>query len=160
MSVLEHFRRQFEYEFWANGEVLRALAALSEAPAQALTTFSHIIAANWVWLDRLEGRPQRLPVWADLSVTENGQHLQELQAGWQSYLGSLSDQTLWSRCGYINSKGERWESTVSDILSHVLLHSAYHRGQVALEMRRSGNAPAYTDFIHAARQGFLSKGTL
>jgi uncharacterized damage-inducible protein DinB len=35
------------------------------------------------------------------------------------------------------------------------MHSAYHRGQVALEMRAAGHQPAYTDFIHAVRQGFL-----
>jgi len=37
----------------------------------------------------------------------------------------------------------------------VLMHSAYHRGQVALEMRSAGLQPAYTDFIHGVRQGFV-----
>ena len=62
----------------------------------------------------------------------------------------------WSGFGsYTNSKGELWENRVLDVLSHVLLHSAYHRGQIALEIRRSGSAPAYTDYIHAVRQGLL-----
>ena len=56
---------------------------------------------------------------------------------------------------YRNSKGESWSSSVEDILAHVLLHSAYHRGQIALQMRSSGIAPAYTDFIHAVRQGLV-----
>ena len=56
---------------------------------------------------------------------------------------------------YRNSKGEAWSNRVEDILTHVLMHSAYHRGQIALEMRASGAQPAYTDFIHAVRQGFL-----
>ena len=56
---------------------------------------------------------------------------------------------------YRNSKGEPWSSRVEDILTHVLFHSAYHRGQVALEMRAAGLEPAYTDFIHAVRQGFV-----
>ena len=42
-----------------------------------------------------------------------------------------------------------------DVLTHVILHSAYHRGQVALAMRAAGMEPAYTDFIHAVRQGFV-----
>jgi uncharacterized damage-inducible protein DinB len=41
------------------------------------------------------------------------------------------------------------------MLTHVLFHSAYHRGQIALQMRASGMEPAYTDFIHAVRQGFV-----
>jgi uncharacterized damage-inducible protein DinB len=37
----------------------------------------------------------------------------------------------------------------------VVMHSAYHRGQIASHMRESGQTPAYTDFIHAMRQGFV-----
>jgi uncharacterized damage-inducible protein DinB len=40
---------------------------------------------------------------------------------------------------------------VDDILMHVVMHSAYHRGQIALEVRCAGQTPAYTDFIHAIR---------
>ena len=38
---------------------------------------------------------------------------------------------------------------------HVLMHSAYHRGQIAADMRAAGLTPAYTDFIHSVRQGFV-----
>ena len=36
-----------------------------------------------------------------------------------------------------------------------VMHGAYHRAQVAAVIRESGGEPAYTDFIHAARQGLL-----
>jgi uncharacterized damage-inducible protein DinB len=35
------------------------------------------------------------------------------------------------------------------------MHSTYHRGQIAAAMRQAGATPAYTDFIHAVRQGFV-----
>jgi uncharacterized damage-inducible protein DinB len=35
------------------------------------------------------------------------------------------------------------------------MHSAYHRGQIASLMRAGGGIPAYTDFIHAVRQGLI-----
>jgi uncharacterized damage-inducible protein DinB len=53
---------------------------------------------------------------------------------------------------YNNSRGERWTSKIEDILQHVVMHSAYHRGQIAIDMRAAGLVPAYTDFIHAVRQ--------
>jgi len=56
---------------------------------------------------------------------------------------------------YKNSRGEAWTSAVQDVLTHVLMHSAYHRGQIASHMRVSGQTPAYTDFIHAVRQGLI-----
>jgi uncharacterized damage-inducible protein DinB len=35
------------------------------------------------------------------------------------------------------------------------MHSSYHRGQIAADMRAAGVTPAFTDFIHAVRQGFV-----
>ena len=56
---------------------------------------------------------------------------------------------------YRNSQGETWSSRKDDILMHVVMHSAYHRGQIAADMRIAGLVPAYTDFIHSVRQGFV-----
>jgi uncharacterized damage-inducible protein DinB len=44
---------------------------------------------------------------------------------------------------------------VEEILTHVTIHSAYHRGQIASDVRSAGLEPAYTDYIHAVRQRFL-----
>jgi uncharacterized damage-inducible protein DinB len=56
---------------------------------------------------------------------------------------------------YKNSKGEPWTSNVADVIQHVVFHSAYHRGQIASDVRAAGKEPAYTDFIHAVRNGFI-----
>jgi uncharacterized damage-inducible protein DinB len=154
MTLLEHFRRQFEYEFWANAEVLRVLAGLSDPPAST-RLLAHIIAAQHLWLARLHNHPPRLAVWPDLTLAECATELREGETAWQSYLDGLSDDDLSGDCNYTNSKGEAWKSSVADILTHVGLHSSYHRGQVALEVRRSGSVPAYTDYVHAVRQGFI-----
>lgn len=54
-----------------------------------------------------------------------------------------------------NSLGEDWTSTVGDILTHVAMHGAYHRAQIAAAIRESGRTPAYTDFIHAVRRRLI-----
>jgi len=64
--------------------------------------------------------------------------------------GSL-DQSV----SYTNSQGEGWSSTVEEILSHLTVHSAYHRGQIASDLRAAGMTPAYTDYIHATRRGLV-----
>ena len=56
---------------------------------------------------------------------------------------------------YRNSKGENWTNRKDDILLHVIMHSAYHRGQIATDMRAAGFTPASTDFIHGVRQGLV-----
>jgi uncharacterized damage-inducible protein DinB len=35
------------------------------------------------------------------------------------------------------------------------MHGAYHRAQIAAAVRESAQEPAYTDFIHAVRQGLV-----
>ena len=74
---------------------------------------------------------------------------------WRDYLDGLLAADLSRAVSYKNSKGEVYTSAVEDILTHVLLHSAYHRGQIASHMRANGQTPAYTDFIHGVRQGLI-----
>ena len=45
---------------------------------------------------------------------------------------------------------------MEDVLLHVVMHSVYHRGQAAADVRANGGTPAYTDFIHAVRTGRIS----
>jgi uncharacterized damage-inducible protein DinB len=155
MSLQSYLQRQFEYEFWANREEVRILSALENPPAPALRLLAHIVAAQWLWLDRLQRNPQRIAVWPELPLSEYDAQLRQLEQMWRSYLGGLSEEDLTKSCSYTNSKGEAWESNVIDILAHVLLHSAHHRGQIATELRRSGYIPVPVDYIHAVRQGFI-----
>jgi len=157
VDLLEHFRRQFVYDAWANGEVLNAIrgtgSGSGSAPARKL--LAHILSAERLWLERLMQQPQSLPVWPELSLEQCETQISELDRLWREYLGKLSSDVLSDTIHYKNSKGEPWSSSVQDVLTHVVLHSAYHRGQIASLMRAGGNAPAYTDFIHAARQGLV-----
>ncbi|MDF1506258.1 DinB family protein, partial [Roseisolibacter sp. H3M3-2] len=47
---------------------------------------------------------------------------------------------------YRTTAGDARRSTVGQILSHVALHGAYHRGQVAMLVRDGGGAPSSTDY--------------
>ena len=98
-------------------------------------------------------------MWPSATIEDCLALADEMSAAWRNYLTRLANQfapdSLDDKVEYRNSKGEPWSSRVEDILTHVLFHSAYHRGQIALQMRASGREPAYTDFIHAVRQGFV-----
>ena len=155
MELIEHLRRQFAYDAWANREVLAALKSSPQPPTRPRQLLAHMLSAERLWLERIRNQPQSLPVWPDFSLDQCEAQIDELAKLWQDFLGQLSDAGLTERVTYKNSKGEPWTSTVEDILTHVTLHSAYHRGQIAMQMRASGEQPSYTDFIHAARQGLI-----
>jgi uncharacterized damage-inducible protein DinB len=149
------FLRMFAYDHWANRECLRAMRAGDAAASGAVKRIAHILSAEKLWLERIRREPQSMPVWPSSTIKDCEAMADEVAVAWRNYLDELSPAGLEEKVEYRNSKGEPWSSRVEDVLIHVLMHSAYHRGQIALEMRAAGMEPAYTDFIHAVRQGFL-----
>ena len=153
---MEHLRRQFDYDAWANGEVLAAIeGGTGPSSAQPLKLLAHILSAERLWMERLGQRLQSLPVWPEFSIDECKAQIAELANLWREYFARLSSAELSEQITYKNSKGEPWTSSVQDVLTHIVMHSAYHRGQIASLMRAGGGTPAYTDFIHAVRQGLI-----
>ncbi len=155
MELLEHLRRQFAYDEWANREVLAGLRASPHPPARPQQLLAHILSAERLWLERIRQQPQSLPVWPDFTLDQSEEQIVDLARLWHEFLRQISPAGLLQTVVYKNSKGEPWTSSVEDILTHVLLHSAYHRGQIASQVRAGGEQPAYTDFIHAVRQGLV-----
>ena len=148
-------RRFFRYDQWANNEVLTCLQKLSSPPERSLKFFAHIVAVEWLWFDRAQESPARIPVWPAIDLNESERQLQASNAAWNTYLEKLTEAQLRPMVSYTNSKGEKWQNTVAEILTHVIFHSVGHRGQIASDLRLAGHEPPYTDFIHAARQGFF-----
>ena len=92
-----------------------------------------------------------------MTLPEATQFAEQMPPAWDKYLKELRPEGLSRAVTYRNSKGEQWTNTVEDILMHVVIHSAYHRGQIATDMRANGLEPAYTDFIHGVRQRLVSE---
>jgi uncharacterized damage-inducible protein DinB len=155
MNTREYFLRMFAYDAWANRQCLSAMQAARLVSSATVGRMAHILSAQKLWLERLRHESQSLPVWPTASLPECLALADEMANLWRNYLTPLQPGAFDEKVEYRNSKGEPWSSRVEDVLTHVLMHSAYHRGQVALEMRAAGMEPAYTDFIHAVRQGFV-----
>jgi uncharacterized damage-inducible protein DinB len=156
VELLEHLRRQFAYDAWANREVLAGLKASLRPSPRPLQLLAHILSVEQLWLERIQQQPQSQPVWPDLTFEQCDAKIAALAQLWREFFfAQLSPAALSEQTSYKNSKGEPWTSTVADVLTHVLLHSAYHRGQIASQVRAGGEQPAYSDYIHAVRQGFV-----
>jgi uncharacterized damage-inducible protein DinB len=155
MTGPDRHRRQLRFHRWAYGVFAAALEALEDPPPRAVRWLGHLVASDALWLGRILGRPQRLAVWPALGLAGCRKEREQLDWEWGEYAGRLDDGELARAVSYINSKGEPWEGRIDDILTHLVVHGAYHRGQVAAELRAHGSTPPYTDFIHATRSGLL-----
>jgi uncharacterized damage-inducible protein DinB len=94
-------------------------------------------------------------VWPHFTRPQCEAEAAKLAALWKDHLNALQEADLQGSVAYKNTQGDAWTSRVDDILMHVILHSAYHRGQIASDLRAAGFTPASTDFILAIRQGFV-----
>jgi uncharacterized damage-inducible protein DinB len=154
VNLVDYLRRQFAYNEWANREMLSSIRA-HDPNERSLQLMAHIVAAEILWLDRLKQRPQSVRVWPAYDLAACEAESKEMADSWRAYLQPMTEPDVSREMRYTNSKGEPWTSNVLDILTHVIMHSAYHRGQIASHMRAIGQTPAYTDFIHGVRQGLV-----
>lgn len=148
-----HFRRLFEQLFWADARALETLRGMQGDEPRARELLAHILGSETVWLARIEARNAGLAVWPALTLDECAVAAAAVRTGYESLLDRVErDPTELARVlRYRNSAGLEFDNRVDDILHHVALHGAYHRGQVALLARMSGIAPQSTDYIAWAR---------
>ena len=148
--LFERWRQAFAFEAWADAELVACLIAHPRQEREA-GLFAHLLAAQWLWLGRM-GRPAPdLPVWPAWSPQESQVELGKLSEAWRDFLGDLNEGKCSQPIRYTNSKGEPWESSVAEIVDHVLHHGSYHRGQITQLLRGAGIEPPYVDFIQATR---------
>ncbi len=141
-------KKLFDYDDWANREEVRHLRSLAHPPKQAMAILAHIVGAEVLWLGRLRGEKPAV-VWPDWTLDQIEAEIDHLKSEWPREFGRVEVVE------YVNSKGEKWSSRADDVLMHVVIHGAYHRGQIATLVRQSGDTPAYTDYIHCIRSSFV-----
>ncbi len=148
--MLDHLHKLYAHLAWADAHALQAIREAGD-PARARDLISHILGAELTWLARIEGRKSEVPVWPQLSLYQCGIHAGKVREAYDRLLATLDDDGLDREVSYVNSAGNSFTSTVGDILLHVALHGAYHRGQIAILVRDGGAVPAPTDYVHFVR---------
>jgi len=141
----------YSHMWWAHDELVGELRRMAP-DAETLRLFAHVVAAEHLWLSRIDGVKARVAVWPTSSFDEVVQLETANRARFRELL-QRRDDTRQQRIRYRNSAGNDFENSVGEILAHVALHGHYHRGQIARAMRLAGREPVYTDYI-----GFVRKG--
>jgi uncharacterized damage-inducible protein DinB len=154
METLESFRRRFEYNDWANRRALDALRAMEIPSVRGVRALAHLLIAEKEWLNRLlhNADSSGFDFWQEMPLAECRSLIDENQKAYAKFFENFTENDLASTATYRNSKGVEYTNSHRDILTHVLFHSTYHRGQIALAVREDGSEPAYTDYIAFVRE--------
>ena len=147
----DHFTGLFKHVAWADARVLQSLRAAHSVLKKDLDLYSHILGAEHVWLSRIKGVPAKVAVWPTLTLDEAERLAAENVAAFEGVVSTLTEESRAKAITYRNSAGDQFTSTIEDILTHVCLHGAYHRGQIAASIRAAGDVPSPTDYIAFAR---------
>lgn len=147
-DLLEHL---YAHMWWAHDALVTELRHQPPDP-ETLRLFAHVVAAEHLWLSRIDLGKAKVAVWPTMSLDDIAQLESENRARFHELLGR-HDDTREQRVRYRNSAGNAFDNSVGEILTHVALHGHYHRGQIARVMRAAGREPVYTDYI-----GFVRKG--
>jgi uncharacterized damage-inducible protein DinB len=143
--------RLFEHLRWADERVHESLVDAVNPPPHTLDLFAHLIAVEHVWLSRIRGEKPDVAVWPKLSLAQCAELATRNANEFLALIESVDEIALEGGITYRNSAGAEFTSTLRDILVHVALHGAYHRGQIAAAVRAGGDTPASTDYIAFVR---------
>ncbi len=145
-----YYIRLFQYEHWANSEFTSCLNDI-EPSEKTISLMSHIINAQKLWLCRIKKIDCSIEVWHRYPKDELQSELKRSSSDLTEFLNGITDSELDKEIAYTNSKGETFTSKMTDILTHLILHSCYHRGQIALDIKPQTKNLPYTDYIHYVR---------
>jgi len=148
-----HFIDLFRYNDWANQRILITLEENKISDQRSLALYSHVLSAQIIWLNRIKDIPTSpFPVWEVYNLRELRSMTEESSRNWLTLLQAHPNQTFEEMINYKNSKGKKFESTLRQIISHVLNHSTYHRGQIISHLKTLSIDLPVTDYIAYARE--------
>jgi uncharacterized damage-inducible protein DinB len=164
MHASDLIRRLHQHRMWVNGQLLDAVQNLNEkqlrqpmaiGQGSVWKTLTHLLAAEFVWLEALDGNenpllpgdvPGKLPGnqetgGAIASLYELRCRWRALDERWHDYLAHLTDESLDEVVYKISTSsglGKRYGTRRGDVLLHVCTHAQYTTAQLVNMLRQLG----------------------
>jgi uncharacterized damage-inducible protein DinB len=155
----------YDYNYWANRQVLEASEKVSfeqfVAPAQVSHgslrgSLVHVFGAEVVWRLRCEQglSPSALPAESEFTSLELlRRRWREEEKAMRAYLGSLNEADLDRPVEYTTTKGAPYETILWKLLVHVVNHGTQFRGETAVVLTNYGQSPGNLDMLFFFRKG-------
>ncbi len=151
MQTVEHLRGLFDYNDWANRRIL--VAVRESGSDRCREILAHLLTAQAEWFARVYGKNSTgMDFWPDLSIDECGALAREMAESFEKLLRRFEEEGLDLSVKYFSSSGLPYVNTFREVMSHVLLHSAIHRGNIVFRLREEGFDPPLTDYIYYLRE--------
>jgi uncharacterized damage-inducible protein DinB len=149
-KMKKHLTEFFHYNDWANRKLLETVLILPEK-SEALKLFSHLIATQNKWLNRItkQADDSTFPWFGEvLPVEELAAKWQESLKPWLELLEKQTEETL-EKYVILNrpSDGKAMSLKLRDLLLQLNYHNIHHRAQINTIISKQGITPPATDYI-------------
>ena len=163
MVTVEGLRPLFEYNDWADRQVLAAGARCDDAAldrsfdmgvGSLRATLLHLYNGEFVWLQRWQGRSETKWPSEEERVGADAL-LKRFETMWRerdAFLKKIAGSDLGRTVIYRDSKGSEFQAALSDMLLQMLVHSTHHRSQAVNMLRHVGAGPVELDYMMAVRR--------
>ena len=166
---LSDIRQLFDYTEWANNLARNAAAELADddlrrdfkiSHSSILGTLLHMAGAEWIWLERWQGRsPAGKDAWS-LWKSDSCADLATLNQRWRDviidrraqFIAELDEARLQAELPFTLLNGDSSSLPLVDQMQHVANHATLHRGQVVGMIRQLGVVPPATDLLFYLRR--------
>jgi uncharacterized damage-inducible protein DinB len=136
-------RQLLAYDRWSNQRMLDALAEVPDPGDDLLAIAAHIFAAIERWACRIEGAaPGSDLAWGPRSLEEITALARSAQAHLAAILEGLDETQLTATFESRGAGGHVFTQRIDEVLLHVALHGAEHRGQCWLLINQQGGPAA------------------
>jgi uncharacterized damage-inducible protein DinB len=160
---VEQATELFDYMFWADRMMVAAASSLSaeeyyKARGMSLGSIHnllvHLMAAEWLWLERWRGNsPKRVENQDDHPTRE------ALEARWPQvhaelleFMGQQNAESLAKPLSFKSTAGEASTIRLGQLMIHLVDHGSYHRGQLNSLIKQAGGQPAPAFYVTYQRQ--------
>jgi uncharacterized damage-inducible protein DinB len=170
---LSDIKQLFAYTEWANGLAIEAAGRLPDESLRRdvgishrsiFETLLHMAGADWIWLERWNGRsPAKAQAWsrwtpescADLGMLRN--RWTELEDQRAHYISQLDESKLAAELPFKLLSGDQSSMPLVAQMQHVANHATLHRGQIVGMIRQLGIEPPSTDLLFYLRREISPK---
>ncbi|GAA3314276.1 DinB family protein [Ectobacillus funiculus] len=148
-----------KYHHWANIKLMDHLGTIPETILNqeiqsvfpsVMRTLQHIYEVDKTWLHRINQSLPTHSVPLFSSILEARSSFLELQ---QQYQGTLEEELKRnSPIIYTNSTGTEFMNSLEEIITHIVNHGTYHRGNISAMLRQLDTKSVSTDYIFYLRE--------
>ena len=148
----------YRYNRWANDRMFEAVSSLTQeeftknlasSHPSVRDTLTHIVWAEWIWLQRWKGTSPHV-----VFDAKDFPHVGTLRLRWldveieqRAFIETMTNESLLGLVQYVNLQGQTWRYPLWRQMYHVVNHSSYHRGQLTTMLRQLAARPIPTDFL-------------